>query len=220
MTEAEKKALKEQLGEMAKQLQKLANLDQRKKQLEEARKNGGLSKEQFEQEMAKLNDQAKGLQKLQKLAAKLGQAQQQLEKGDMKKAAEALGMSQQQLTEMAKQLQELEALDGALADLQDAKNGMTGDGMNQLGESLDGLGMDRRAGERPEQRHGPRPGRGRPPRGPRRDRALQHQGQAAVRQGEGGRRRVRPPPTADEGPERHRHPGRASRPPPASPPRP
>ena len=42
MTEAEKKALKEQLGEMAKKLDDLANLEQRKKQLEEARKNGGL----------------------------------------------------------------------------------------------------------------------------------------------------------------------------------
>ena len=41
MTEAEKKALKEQLGEMAKKLNELANLEQRKKQLEEARKNGG-----------------------------------------------------------------------------------------------------------------------------------------------------------------------------------
>ena len=44
MTEAEKKALKEQLGEMAKKLNELANLEQRKKQLEEARKNGGLSR--------------------------------------------------------------------------------------------------------------------------------------------------------------------------------
>ncbi len=43
---------------------------------------------------------------------------------------------------MAEQLREIEALDGALADLQDAKNGMTGDGMNQLGESLGGLGMN------------------------------------------------------------------------------
>ncbi len=41
MTEAEKKALKEQLGEMAKKLSELANLEERKKQLEEARKNGG-----------------------------------------------------------------------------------------------------------------------------------------------------------------------------------
>ena len=47
MSEAEKKALKEQLGEMAKKLNDLANLEQRKKQLEEARKNGGLSQKQY-----------------------------------------------------------------------------------------------------------------------------------------------------------------------------
>ena len=47
MTEAEKKALKEQLGEMAKKLNDLANIEQRKKQLEEARKNGGLSQQQY-----------------------------------------------------------------------------------------------------------------------------------------------------------------------------
>ncbi|MEA2630776.1 MAG: hypothetical protein QOE66_995 [Chloroflexota bacterium] len=163
MNQADQKALKEQVAEMAKQLQKLANLDERKKQLEEARKNGGLTKEQFEREMAKLDDQAKNLQKLQKLAGQLAQAQQQMEKGDMQKAAQAMAKGQQQLTEMAQQLQELESLDGALADLQDAKNGMTGDQLNQLGESLgqfgrdqngrtgqNGLGRGRGRGDRPE----------------------------------------------------------------------
>ena len=128
MTEAEKKALKEQLGEMAKKLNDLANLEQRKKQLEEARKNGGLSQQQFEREMEKLNEQSKGLKQLQQLASKLGEAQEALQKGDTKKAAEALGMTQQQLQEMAKQLEEMQSLDSAMADVQDAKNGMDGDG--------------------------------------------------------------------------------------------
>jgi len=164
LSEPEKKALKEQLGEMAKQLEKIAGLDQRKKQLEEARKNGGLSEQQFQQEMAKLNEQAKSLQKLAQMAGKLNEAQEALQKGDTKKAAESLGMTEQQLSEMAKNLQELESLDSALADLQDAKNGMTGDNMNALGESLNGLGMGngnrrngqngmgrgRGAGDRPE----------------------------------------------------------------------
>ena len=77
----------------------------------------------------------------------------------MKKAAEALGMSQQQLQEMAKQLEEMEALDGAMADLQDAKNGMPADGMNQLGDDLNSLGMDmgHRMGNG---QNGSRPGRG------------------------------------------------------------
>jgi hypothetical protein len=164
MTEADKKALQEQLAEMAKQLQKLANLDQRRKELEEARKNGGLSKDEFDKQMAKLDEQAKNMKKLQQLASKLGQAEQNLTQNDLKKAAESLGMSQQQLAEMAKQLQELQALDGAMADLQDAKNGMTGDEMSQLGEGLgdmgtlrenrnhgrNGLSRGRGQGDRPE----------------------------------------------------------------------
>ena len=143
LTEADKKALKEQLSEMSKQLEKLANLDQRKQQLQEALKNGGLSKEQFQQEMAKLEQQSKSLQKLSQMAQKLAQAQEQMAKGDMKKAAETLGMSEQQLDEMAKNMEELQSLDDALADIQDAKNGMAADGMNQLGEAMDRMGMGR-----------------------------------------------------------------------------
>ena len=142
LNEAEKKALKEQLGEMAKKLNDLANMEQRKKQLEEARKNGGLSQQQYEREMEKLQEQAKGLKQLQQLANKMSQAQEAIQKGDMKKAAEAMGMSQQQLQEMAKQLEEMQALDGAMADLQDAKNGMPADAMNQLGDDLNSLGMN------------------------------------------------------------------------------
>ncbi len=142
MTDAEKKALKEQVAEMAKKLHDLANLEQRKKQLEEARKNGGLSQKQFEREMAKLNEQSKGLKQLQQLANKLGKAQEAMEKGDMKQAAAQLGMSQEQLSQMAKQLEEMESLDGAMADIQDMKNGMNADGLNQLGDDLNALGLD------------------------------------------------------------------------------
>jgi hypothetical protein len=143
MNEAEKKALQQQLGEMAKQLEKLANLDERRKQLEEAKKNGGLTKEQFDKEMAKLDEQSKQLQKLQQMATKLAEAEKQMQKGDSKMAAKAMGECQKQLSEMANGLQELEALEGAMAELQDAKNGMTGDNLNQLGESLGQFGMDR-----------------------------------------------------------------------------
>ncbi|MGE3820839.1 MAG: hypothetical protein AB7I30_15605 [Isosphaeraceae bacterium] len=140
LSEADKKALKEQLGDMAKQLEKMANLEERRKQLEEAKKNGGLSQEQYEREMAKLDEQAKSLQKLQKMASQLAQAQEARQKGDTRKAAEALGMTERQVAEMARNFQELEALDAAMADLLDAKNGMTGDSLNMLGEALDGMG--------------------------------------------------------------------------------
>jgi hypothetical protein len=149
LNKEEKKALEKQMADMKQQLEKLANFEQRKKQLEEARKNGGLTKEQFEQQMAKLNEQAKDMQKLQKLANQLGAAQDALQKGDSKKAAEALGMGQKQLEQLAQQASELQTLDQAMADLQDAKNGMANDGMNQIGEQLAGannLGMNRRPG--------------------------------------------------------------------------
>ena len=142
LTEKEKKALKEQLGEMSKKLNDLANLEQRKKQLEEARKNGGLSEQQYQREMEKLQEQSKGLKQLQQLASKLGKAQEAMEKGDMKQAAAQMGMSQEQLQQMASQLEEMEALDGAMADIQDMKEGMSGDALNQLGDDLNSLGMN------------------------------------------------------------------------------
>ncbi len=142
MTEAEKKALKEQLQEMARKLHDLAHLEQRKKQLEDARKNGGLTQKQYEREMQKLQEQTKNLKQLQQLANKLAQAHEALQKGDTKKAAESMGMTQQQLQEMAKQLEEMQSLDNALADVQDAKNGMPADMMNRLGDDLNTLGMN------------------------------------------------------------------------------
>ena len=140
LTQAEKKALQEQLAEMTKKLKEVANMEERKKQLDQALKNGGLSKEQYEREMEKLKQQSKGLKQLEQLAGKLGQAQEALKKGDTKQAAEALGMSQQQLAQMAKQLDEMEALDNAMADVTNAKNGMSEDAMNQLGQMMDGMG--------------------------------------------------------------------------------
>lgn len=140
LSEAEKEALKKQLGEMAEQLQKLANLEERKKMLEEARKNGGLTQEQYKQEMQKLNAQAEDLKKLQQLAQQLAQAQQAMQQGDMNKAANSLGMTQEQLQQLAQQVQELETLDSAMAEMLESKAGLSGDSLNQLGEGMDSMG--------------------------------------------------------------------------------
>lgn len=141
MSQEEKDQLKQQLMEMKEQLVKLANLEERKKQLEEAKQSGQISQEQFDQQMAKLNDQAEDLEKLKQLADRLAEAGQQMDQGQMQKAAEALGMSQEQLEQMASELAELESLDAAMADLQQAKDGMVdGEGLNQMGERLGGMG--------------------------------------------------------------------------------
>jgi hypothetical protein len=164
LTEAQKKELVQQLGEMAKKLNEVANMEERKKQLEQALKNGGLSKDQYDREMQKLKEQSKSLQQLSQIASKLGQAQEALKKGDMKQAADSLGMTQQQMAQMAKQLEEMQALDSTMADVMDAKNGLNDEGMNQLGQMLEGtgnmdsmkrgmgngLGRGRGMGDRPE----------------------------------------------------------------------
>ncbi len=162
LTEADKKELQQQLSQMKEQLEKLANLDERKKQLEEARKSGAISQEQYEQQMAKLNDQAQDMKKLEQLAQQLGQCENAMAQGDMKKAAEALGMGEQQLEQLASEMSELESLDAALADLQMAKDGMTGgDGMNQIGRRLDGMNqMGQGMGNNPGQGMGRGRGQG------------------------------------------------------------
>ncbi len=150
LSEAEKQELARQLGDLKKQLEKMAGLEEQRKQLEDARKNGLLSEQQYQDQKAKLDQQAKDLKSLQKLAEKLGEAQQQMAAGDMKKAAESLSSMQQELEQMAAAAQEIEALDGAMADLQDAKEALSGEGMNQLGQQMEamiGMGQGNRPGQ-------------------------------------------------------------------------
>ncbi len=164
MTESDKKALLNQVQEMKKELEKMSNLEQRRKQLEEARKNGGISEKQFQEESAKLDRQAENLKQMKQLAQALQKCENGMKAGDMKQAAEALGMGQEQLNDLAKQMQELQTLDDAMADVQDAKNGVGGDFPNKLGEGMPGgmngmgdrqgmgkgLGRGRGKGDRPE----------------------------------------------------------------------
>lgn len=167
LTDAERKQLQEQLGEMSKQLEKMANLDEKKKQLEEALKNGGLTQQQFQEEMAKLNQQAANMKQIQQLAQQMAAAQEAMQQGNMQKAGESLKQAQQQLEQMAQQMSEMQTLDEALADLQQAKDGMAQDGDgNQLGDVMNagnmlgdmmgnmpnsnGLGRGQGQGDRPE----------------------------------------------------------------------
>jgi hypothetical protein len=166
MSEQEKQQLRQQLSEMKRKLEQMANLEQRQKQLEDARKNGTLTEQQFQQQMTKLNEQARDLQKMKELAQQLGQSQSSMDQGNMQKAAEALGMSQQQLSQMAQQLEELEMLDGSLVDLQDAKAAINGEGMNQLGSRLDDIGMGNGMGNQAGQGLGRGRGQGDRPEAP------------------------------------------------------
>ena len=124
MTPEEKKQLEKQLAQMKEQLQKMANMEERKKQLEEQLKKAGMPQEQIQQELAKLDAQAQEMQKMQELAEKIGEMQQALAKQDMEKALEALEMSKADLQKMMNDLKELEMLNEAMNELQDMKNAM------------------------------------------------------------------------------------------------
>ena len=138
LTDQEKKQLQQQLGEMAKQLEKMASQEEKKKQLDEALKNGGLTKQQYQEEMAKLNQQAANMKQIQELAKQMQQAQQAMKDGNMQKAGDNLKQAQDQLKQMAQQMSDMQQLDEALADLQQAKDGMSQEGAdsNQLGDAL------------------------------------------------------------------------------------
>ena len=166
LSEEEKKQLQQQLGEMAKQLEKMASLEDKKKQLDEALKNGGLTKEQHQEEMAKLNQQAANMKQIQQLAQQMQQAQQAMQQGNMEQASQSLQQARQQLQQMAQEMADMQSLDEALADLQQAKDGMSKDGDgNQLGDAMNsgnalgdmmsmqngnGLNRGRGQGDRPE----------------------------------------------------------------------
>jgi myosin heavy subunit len=149
LTEKEREQLAKQLAEMKKQLSQMANMEERRKQLEEAHKKGMISEKEYQEQKQKLDQQSKGMQALQKLADKLGEAQQQMQNGNQQQAAQTLKEAAQQVGEMAQELEQLESLDAAMADLQELKNAMNGEGMNQLGKQLEGMqgmGMGNRPG--------------------------------------------------------------------------
>lgn len=156
MSPQEKEALRKQLDETARKLKDLAELKERKEMLDQARKNGALSEQEFEREVEKLRDQAAGMEPLQQLADNLAQAVGALARGEMGTAAEQLDSSRQALEEMARRLEEIQTLDSALAEVADAKRGILGDGFAQRGKSLipgaggdsDRRGMDSRGGGR------------------------------------------------------------------------
>jgi myosin heavy subunit len=139
MSASQQQELARQLDALRKQIERMADLEQQRKLLEDARKNGLITEQQYQEQKARLDQQAEDLRALQDLARRLGKAQQELAAGQMRQAAQTLSSLQEQLEEMAATAQEIEALDGALADLQDAKQALADDSLNQIGQTLEGV---------------------------------------------------------------------------------
>jgi len=160
LSEQEKQELSRQLGQLQKQLNQMAGLEERKNQLEEAKKKGLIGEQQYQEQKQKLEEQAKSMKSLQSLAQKMSEAQQEMAAGEPQKAADAMQAAESELREMASNASELEALDGAMADLQEAKEAMNGEGMNQLGQDLQGMAGMMNSGNRPGNGQGMGRGRG------------------------------------------------------------
>ena len=179
----EMQKLKDQLdsGKLdAKEMQQLAKqLDQAKKQIEQAaeqrkKKAESLKKqiadlekagqkdeaEKAKKELARTEAQQQQMEQLQQMAKKMGECSECLGKGDKAGASKAMAALGDDLNSIKQSLEEMEMLEGAMAELQACKDGMC----QGMGSEMDSMGSSERtsqsnmangrgkgAGERPEE---------------------------------------------------------------------
>lgn len=154
--------LAKKLGDMARA--ERAEREALEKQLAQKRAEGREAEaEELSKKLDELNRREAQTSQLEKLASKLGECRQSLEKGDSAQAAAQLDAMQAELDSLAQQMDELEALEGALGELAEAKESMgcaecEGDGCAACqGRARGqfpgrGLGEGQGEGDRPEER--------------------------------------------------------------------
>lgn len=132
LTKEQEKQLAEQFKELHDQLKKLADKDQQfMKQLEKQLADGKINKADFDREMARLQD-------LKDLTDAIGKAEEALEKGDGKGAAEQLGklddhferieLTQEEINDLLRDQDEINDALRALMDALEDGDGMDGGG--------------------------------------------------------------------------------------------
>jgi hypothetical protein len=173
-----KEELAKQLGEMKDKLEAAAQaheqaVDDLKKQIEQQRRDGNLTKAgELQQKLDEMQKQQPQIDCLQQLAQHLGQAQQGLQNRKSDQAAGALSQMAQQLDQMEKEAGEAPMLDAAMNQLEIAKDAMVcpncqgkgcemcqgggkpNDAQNPNGKPGKGLGQGKGIGPRPEERNG------------------------------------------------------------------
>ncbi|MEX0611456.1 MAG: hypothetical protein WD229_05000, partial [Pirellulales bacterium] len=173
-----KEQLAKQLEQMKEKLEAAAQahqqaMDDLKKQIEQQRRQGNLTKAgELQQKLDKLQQQQPQMDRLQQMAQQMGQVQQGLQQGDGQKAADALAQMAQQLDQMQQQMDELEMLDAAMDQLEMAKDAMAcaecqgagceacqgnlagmGFGQNKSGQPGMGMGEGQGIGPRPDEKN-------------------------------------------------------------------
>ncbi len=156
----ESKLNKAELEQLATQLQKMKEkleaaaeahreaIAELKKQIEQQKKDGNLAKAgELQQQLDQLQKQQPAMDRLQQLAQQMSQAQQGLQKGDAKQAADAMAQMSQQLDQLQKDMNEMKSLDAMLGQMELAKDAMackscSGEGCEECQGSGNKLGMN------------------------------------------------------------------------------
>ncbi len=169
LDDEQRKKLAEQLQQLREQLEKMAqaqetaaeDLQQQIDQLKEQGQSEAASA--LEQQLAKLRDQLPQNDQLSDLAEQLGQCAECLAGGSPEEAAAAMDRLTSGMQDLQAQLEELDLLDGAMAELAQGRNQMTcgqcdgegcgacqgGFGSGDGEEGLPGFGLGRGSGQGP-----------------------------------------------------------------------
>jgi hypothetical protein len=137
------KQLTEQMDAMKESLQKMVENQQKmqetlKQQIEKAQKAGDTQTAQnLQKQLSQLQAQQPQMKQLQDLANKLGESAQAMKDGKTGEAQAALNKMAADLQAMQSEMSEMEMIDGALAEIESAREGMGRNGPGQ-GEGRDG----------------------------------------------------------------------------------
>ncbi len=168
LTDAEKKQLAKQLGQMKQKLQEMADAQkQAKEKLEqEIQKKidqGDLEgANKLQRKLDQLERQDRQMDRMEQMAKQLGECQKCLESGDSESASKQLSELASELSEMQAEMDELETLGEMMDEIASAKDMMQegeGDMFSEFGGMSDqfsempgnGLGQGRGEGFRPEE---------------------------------------------------------------------
>lgn len=174
MGEADKEKLAQQLEQMQKALERMAeardaaqaDLQKRIDQMKQAGQDGEAAK--LQQQLEKMLQQMPQMGELDKLAQQMGECARCMRDGDMQNAEQALQQMQAGMQQLQQQLEEMELLDDAIQQLADLRDGLQpcdacggkgcakcggkgfGQGEGEGDGEGDGLGRGRGQGARPE----------------------------------------------------------------------
>jgi hypothetical protein len=146
------KQLADKLNQIKEKMEKMAKDHEKRKQdlqqqIKQAQQQGNKAQQKkLEQELAKLQQQDQQMKQMQQMAQQMGQCAKCMKEGDAKSAMKGMQGMMGDMQDLARQMEELKMLDGALQDLAQAKDDLM-DGMQQPMNGGEGDGDQRNKGD-------------------------------------------------------------------------